>query len=112
MKRILLFLFLSFLASGLSAQTGKQDSGNPSSPSHECYMMKDGSLLHCMGDNATPQREMVTFSDGATVTTKGILTYPNGDIRPMINGECIAMNGIVGDCEKMHASLKKDEHMH
>ncbi len=73
---------------------------------HECYMMKGGSLMHCMGDNTTPQKTEVKLRNGATISADGIMKTQDGQSTKLQDGQCVLMNGVLGDCEKMHAPMK------
>ena len=77
----------------------------PMKMKHECYMMKDGALMHCMGDNSTPQKAEVKLRNGATISADGVMTTQDGQSTKLQNGQCVLMNGVLGDCEKMHAPM-------
>ncbi len=72
---------------------------------HECYMMKDGALMHCMGDNSTPQKTEVKLRNGATISVDGVMKTQDGQSTKLQDGQCVLMNGVLGDCEKMHAPM-------
>ena len=77
--------------------------------SHECYMMKDGALMHCTGDKADAQKTAVTLKNGTTVSPSGEVKMKDGKTTKLENGQCISMMGGIGDCDKMHAMLKEHE---
>ena len=73
---------------------------------HECYMMKDGALMHCTGDKTEALKTPVTLKNGTMISTKGEVKMKDGKTMMMENGQCMSMMGSIGDCEKMHASMK------
>jgi uncharacterized protein YdeI (BOF family) len=76
---------------------------------HECYTMKDNTLIHCMGAKHEPQTTDVKLKSGVTVTSKGEVIRADGSKQMLANGQCIDLNGKIGDFEKMHASMNKDK---
>lgn len=76
---------------------------------HECYMMKDNALMHCMGTKAEPQKTDVKLKNGTTISAKGEVMKSDGSKEMLANGQCIELNGNIGDCEKMHAGMKMDK---
>jgi len=74
-----------------------------------CYSMKDGAMMHCMGTTAEPMKKDVTLKNGTTVSTKGVVVMKDGKKAMLKNGECIDVNGKIGDFDKMHPGMKKDK---
>ena len=72
---------------------------------HECYMMKDGALMHCMGDNAVAQKTEVKLRNGSMISPDGIMKTEDGQSTKLQNGQCVLLNGVLGDCEKMHSKM-------
>ncbi len=72
-----------------------------------CYAMKDGAMVHCMGDKTEKMKKDVILKNGTVVTTKGDITMKGGKKIKLTNGQCIDVNGKVGDFVKMHADMKK-----
>ena len=73
---------------------------------HECYMMKDGALMHCTGDKAVAQKTAVTLKGGTVISPKGEVKMKDGKTMKLADGQCMSMMGSVGDYEKMHADMK------
>jgi hypothetical protein len=76
--------------------------------STHCYAMKDGAMTHCMGTKGEPMSKDVTLKNGTMVSTKGEITTKDGKKSMLANGQCIDVNGKVGDFDKMHPGMKKD----
>ena len=72
---------------------------------HECYMMKHGALMHCMGDKAEPQKTEVKLRNGSMISPDGIMKSEDGQSTKLQNGQCVLLNGVLGDCEKMHSKM-------
>jgi hypothetical protein len=118
MKKILLFILPVLMSSALFAQTTKtattvkSETETATTTGHECYMMKDQTLVHCMGPTSNTQKTEVKLTNGTRIYPTGVVLTADGKKSQLANGECVDMSGNIGDCEKMHASLKQDEHMH
>jgi hypothetical protein len=113
MKKLITLVVVAFFATATFAQD-KMDSKPAAAKSetkmhHECYMMKDGALMHCTGDKADAQKTAVTLKNGTTVSPSGEVKMKDGKTTKLENGQCISMMGGIGDCEKMHASLKENK---
>ena len=76
---------------------------------HECYMMKDNALMHCMGTKAEPQKTDVKLKNGTTISIKGEVMKTDGSKEMLANGQCIELNGKIGDCEKIHTGMKMEK---
>ena len=74
------------------------------SKKHECYMMKDGAVMHCMGEKGEPQKSEVKLTNGTVITPDGMVTMKDGNTKKLENGQCVSMMGSIGDCETMHSS--------
>lgn len=75
---------------------------------HESYMMKDGTLMHCVGDKTETQKTNVTLKNGTRITTTGEVITSDGKTSALANGQCVDMKGMVGDCDKMGKGGKMD----
>ena len=77
---------------------------------HECYTMKNNALMHCMGNNNMEfQKPDVKLKNGATLTAKGEVKKADGSKEMITNGQCITLDGKIGDYEKMHTEMKADK---
>ena len=105
MKTIFSLLFTVFFSVVVFAQDSKVDKKADSTmPTyvHECYMMKDGTLIHHVGEKFEPVTVDVKLKTGTMLTAKGNMLSNDGVKTQLQNGECISLMGGVGDCEKMH----------
>jgi hypothetical protein len=114
MKNILALILAVFFTSALAAQdksTQKADMKKSETTvvKHECYMMKDNTLMHCLGDKAEAQKTAVTLKNGTVINTDGTVRTATGETSKLQNGECVDLGGAQQDCETMHASLM-DKH--
>jgi hypothetical protein len=92
----------------MKAEDGKTEVNPESKPvQHECYMFKNGSLAHCMGDKVAPQKTDVTLKNGTVLTPTGDVKMKDGKSLKLENGQCVSMMGSIGDCEKMHITKNK-----
>ena len=114
MKKLMGLIICTMFASSVFAQGAKMEA-KPSMKSglkmkHECYMMKDGALVHCMGDKTEAQNTAVTLKGGTVISPKGEVKMKDGKTMKLENGQCMSMMGSIGDCEKMHPSkaVKKE----
>lgn len=73
---------------------------------HECYMMKENTVIHCMGDKADAQKSDVKLSNGTVITSTGMVKMKDGNTKQLENGQCVSMMGSIGDCETMHSTMK------
>lgn len=105
MKNLLTLIVVALFATTSFAQESKMekkaDTQTPAA-GHECYMMKDGALLHCMGEKSEPVKADVKLKNGTVLTSGGVVTTIDGTQTKLENGECVSLMGGVGDCEKMH----------
>ena len=76
---------------------------------HECYMMKDGVLMHCMGDKMVVQKAPITLKNGTVISPKGEIKMKDGKATKLGNGQCISMMGGIGDYERMHSMQKAEQ---
>ena len=113
MKKLMTLIVVALFTTATFAQDSKMEKKAemkaPMKMSHQCYMMKDGALLHCMGDNSEPQKATVTLKNGTTISPKGEVKMKDGKSMMLENGQCMSMMGSVGDCEKMHAAMKTNK---
>lgn len=111
MKKLITLIAVALFATASFAQDKAEkpaDTKASGKMKHECYAMKDGGLMHCMGVNAEPQKSNVTLKNGTVVTPDGVVKTKDGQETKMENGQCISMMGSIGDCGEMHASMPKE----
>lgn len=82
----------------------KDASAATHSKKHECYMMKDGVVFHCMGEKSEAPKTDVKLSNGTVISTNGMVTMKDGNTKKLENGQCVSMMGSIGDCGVMHSS--------
>lgn len=122
MKKLMTVVVIALFASTTFAQEKKMDAKPETMPkvkaakaeiehkmAHECYMMKEGSLMHCMGEKSDAQKEDVSLKNGTVVTPTGEVKMKDGHKTKLENGQCISMMGSIGDCDKMHEMMKMHE---
>ncbi len=115
MKKLIAIIAIGAFATGVFAQApagkmeGKPATAKTTDATH-CYAMKDGAMMHCMGTKAEPMAKDATLNNGAMVSTKGEITMKDGTKKMLANGQCVDMNGKIGDFDKMHpgADMKKE----
>ncbi len=97
---------------GLQAQEAKPartaDPAVDHPKGHECYMMKDGAMIHCMGKTSEAQMTDVKLTNGVVVSREGQVVRADGESVQMQNGQCVDLMGMVGDCGEMHKDLMKE----
>lgn len=118
MRKLMVLMVTVLFTTGVMAQTEQKSTTTTKETTtttdkttvkgHECYMMKEGTLIHCMGDKAEAQRTNVTLRNGTKITTTGEVITSDGKTMAVANGQCVDMKGMVGDCDKMHAGIKHD----
>lgn len=115
MKKLMVLMVSVLFTAGAMAQTEQTTTKQTTTTTeksttkaHECYMMKEGALIHCMGDKSEAQKTNVTLRNGTKITTTGEVITSDGKTMAVANGQCIDMKGMVGDCDKMHASIKHE----
>ena len=74
---------------------------------HSDWAMKDGKMMHCMGDKMAAMTKDVTLKNGCMISTKGEVTSKDGKKTMMANGDCCDSHGKVMPCDKMHAPNDK-----
>lgn len=113
MKKLFAIVAAVIVSTAVFAQNDKKAETTPPSAekkmAHECYTMKDNALMHCMGDKAEAQKTDVKLKDGTTITAKGEVMKVDGSKSMLANGQCIDLNGKIGDYEKMHAEMKMEK---
>jgi len=97
---------------GLQAQEAKPaPSADPAvdhPKGHECYMMKEGAMIHCMGKTSEAQKAEVKLTNGVVVSPDGQVVQVDGASVQMKNGQCVDLMGMIGDCGEMHKDLMKE----
>lgn len=76
---------------------------------HECYTMMNNALMHCTGDKTEAQKTDVKLKNGAILTPKGEVKKADGSKEMISNGQCITLDGKIGDYAKMHTEMKADK---
>lgn len=119
MKKLLVIAAAIMVTTAVFAQNDKkaETTGTPAAAApaaekkmaHDCYMMKDNALMHCMGSKMEPQKADVKLKNGTTVTANGSVMNADGSKAMLANGQCIDMMGKIGDYEKMHADMKMEK---
>ncbi|HKR07099.1 MAG TPA: DUF6799 domain-containing protein [Bacteroidia bacterium] len=119
MKKLFVIVAAVMVSTALFAQNEKKTETAPTPATaapvaekrmaHECYMMKDNALMHCMGTKAEAQKTDVKLKNGVTITAKGEVMKADGSKEMLANGQCIELNGNIGDCEKMHLGMKMEK---
>ena len=113
MKKLLTLIVVALFTTATFAQETKSEAKpvmkSEMKMKHECYMMKDGVLMHCMGERAEAQKIPVTLKSGTVISPKGEIKMKDGKSIMLENGQCMSMMGSIGDCEKMHAYMKSDK---
>ncbi len=106
MKKLMTLIVVVFYTTAGFAQDNKMDTKSETKTGmkmgHECYMMKEGALMHCTGDNATAQKTNVTLSNGTVIMPDGTVKTKDGITKKLENGQCVSLMGGIGDCEAMH----------
>ena len=109
MKKLMTLIVFGLFTTATFAQDTKMEKNPDMKPpmkiSHECYMMKDGALMHCTGNKAEAQKTAVKLKGGTVISPKGEVKMKDGQTMKLADGQCISMMGSVGDCEKMHADM-------
>jgi len=62
-----------------------------------CYAMINGKMSHCTKTAGDPMTKDVTLKNGTMVSTKGEVTMKDGKKMMLKEGQCIDMEGKVGD---------------
>jgi hypothetical protein len=111
MKNLIALLVIVFFASAGFAQDNKMQTQpqtkTTSKMSHECYEMKSGALIHCMGEKEEAQKKEVKLSNGTTISPDGVVKMKDGTTKKLENGQCVSLMGGIGDCEAMHKEPMK-----
>ncbi len=112
MKKVIGIIVAVFLltANFSLAQTDKKVVAKPAMENKmttHCYAMKEGAMVHCMGSKGEPMTKDASLKNGATVSTKGEVTTKEGQKTKLMDGQCVLMDGTIGDYDKMHPSMKK-----
>ncbi len=107
MKKLIVLLVIAFGTTTAFAQEGKNMAADHPE-GHQCYMMKDAKLMHCDGKKASAVEKHVKLDNGTVVQVDGKIVAAEGKEGAMLkDGQCIDLEGNVGDCEEMHAAMKK-----
>ena len=116
MKKIISLIAVVAFTTAVFAQDSKAVKAPATEPTkttasmkHECYMMKNGSLMHCTGDKTVAQKTDVKLLNGVQISHDGMVKMAEGKSVKLTNGQCVSMTGMVGDCDKMHASMPTEK---
>jgi hypothetical protein len=117
MKKFLTVAVVALFATASFAQDNKMEKkadAKSTTLAHECYMMKDGAVIHCMGEKNEALKSDVKLKNGTTITSTGVIRSKDGVETKLENGQCVSLMGSIGDCEKMHGDMSnmKEEKMH
>lgn len=111
MKKLMTFIVAGLFTTVSFAQDHKADNksmkksdATMATKKHECYMMKDGVVFHCMGEKSEAPKTDVKLSNGTVISTNGMVTMKDGNTKKLENGQCVSMMGSIGDCGVMHSS--------
>jgi hypothetical protein len=106
MKKLLTLAFTVLFSTVLFAQEKKEKKTPATAKNykHECYMMKEKNLIHCMGTKSETQKEPVTFKNGTVLSPNGDLVFKNKK-KSTLGDQCISATGEISNCDKMHADL-------
>lgn len=113
MKKLTTLIVVALFTTATFAQAtkmeGKHEMHGDGKMKHECYMMKDGALMHCMGDKAEAQKTAVKLKGGTVISPNGEIKMKDRKTAKLENGQCMSMMGSIGDCGIMHAPMKDDK---
>jgi len=117
MKKLLAIAVAVIVSTAVFAQNDKKaDSTIPATSTaaevaaHDCYTMKNNALMHCTGNNNMEfQKTDVKLKNGATLTAKGEVKKADGTKEMITNGQCITLDGKIGNYDKMHAEMTIDK---
>src|SRR5438876_3497202 len=84
------------------AQTDKKVNTKPAQTTQKkmathCYAMKAGVMMNCMSSKEEAMAKDATLKNGTMVSTKGEVTMKDGKKTMLANGQCITMDGKIGD---------------
>jgi hypothetical protein len=108
MKNLLFTLIIGMLASAIYAGNHKtpvkagygirteiKDTGKNKMMHPECYVMKDGKMMHKKNGKMTAMTKDVTLTDGSVVMMDGTVVRKDGTRITLKEGEKIEMNGTI-----------------
>lgn len=107
MKKLIMCFVSVLLTTGLMAQADQKTATTTTvaKPTpHSCYVLKNDTLMHCMGDKMEIQNTTVTLREGTQLNTRGQVTRAINGSQPFMlsNGQCVNMMGAIGNYSKMH----------
>jgi hypothetical protein len=115
MKKLIALIVVVFFTTAGFAQENKMETKPETKTStksaHECYMMKEGAVYHCTGDNQSMMKTDATLKNGTVITRDGTVRMKDGSTQKLENGQCVSLMGGIGDCDAMHAKSKEPMHM-
>ena len=90
MKKLIALAFVALFSTATFAQNNtteqkledyKKGNAQGSKPMNfECYMMKDGTLMHCAGGKSVAQSKEVVLKNGTVISPKGEVKMKDGKI--------------------------------
>ena len=105
MKKIFVFLFISFLGTGAFAQNDKKmdkiDKMKSEKTMKDCVMMKDGKMMMMKDGKTMNMDKDMTMSNGTMVMKDGTVKMRDGKTMMMKNGDHMYMNGKMDKMGKM-----------
>ncbi len=113
MKKIFVFLIVSFLTSAVFAQNDKMTNDKMKSEKtmkgKDCVMMKDGKMMVMKNGQTMAMDKEMTMSNGTMVMADGNVKMKDGKTMMMKDGDCVYMNGKMSKMGTMKKNkMKKD----
>jgi len=78
-------------------QSGMQGMHNMNGKMKDCIMMMNGKPMVMKGGQHTSLDQQMTLSNGTVVMPDGTVKMANGTTRMLKNGECVYMDGTMGN---------------
>lgn len=79
--------------------------------SHDCVVMKGGTMMRMHGGKMMPMTKEMTMSDGTKCLTDGTCLKKDGTKMTMTNGQCMMMDGRMTTMDNMMKGSKmRTEH--
>lgn len=100
----MLMLLIGFTPSNTFAQT---KTGH--SKMKDCCMMKEGKMMCMIGGKEMPMDKDMTMKDGTTCMVNGECVMKDGTKMQMKDGQCMDMNGKMGECAMMTKHKKSSK---
>jgi len=101
MKKLFIFLLISFLGVGLHAQDKMKTKMAGSHHMKDCVMMENGKMTVMKGGKTMDMDQDMTMTNGTVVMKDGTVKTKAGKTMMLKDGDCVMMNGSV-----THAKMK------